>query len=184
MLSQTLKSFPSLNPIYITVLGDLNSTSEPLILGMERTNDNIHQTKSIQVFRYYVIFVPDLTAPAESLLVTAPQVPAPGGEYWVTPAPWHLVTQPPGPPGARPAPFSRYSRTKEAVLVLGVDDGDWATSTAGLYQRYFCFCEWKLLPIPGNIWQDTEEREGKDPLEIKMAFLSKILKNTLPNLRN
>ena len=69
-------------------------------------------------------------------------------------------------------------------MVLGVDDGDWATSTAGLYQRYFRFCEWKLLPIPGNIWQDTEEREGKDPLEIKMAFLTKILKNTLPNLRN
>ena len=62
-----------------------------------------------------------------------------------------------------------------------------ATTAAGLYERYFGLCEGKLLPIPGNIWQAEEEREGKGPLEIKMTFLfflKIVYINTLPNLRN
>lgn len=51
------------------------------------------------------IFIPDLAAPAESPLVSAPQVAAQGTEHGAGGGLPELATRPPCPPGARPAPL-------------------------------------------------------------------------------
>ena len=94
-----------------------------------------------KMFTFHSLFdyniCPDLTAPAEPLLVSAPLVTAPGTEHGGGCAGGHRVTPPPGPPGARPAP---RSWTQQAALVLRVHKGDWTVPATGLYQGYFGFC--------------------------------------------